>query len=312
MSKVAIIGAGFVGSSAAFALSIMQNVNELVLIDVFKEKAEGEAIDLSHGLPFLGQMKIWCGDYPDVKDCDVIVVTAGANRKPGETRIDLAKKNVAIAKGVTENIMKYYNKGVILVVANPIDILTYKIQKWSGLPANKVIGTGTTLDSARFRQVISSRFDVDVSNVHGYIVGEHGDTQLPAWSTTHIAGINIADYSAMLGKPLTAEEKASIMEEVKTSGAEIIKKKGATYYGIGITIATIVGSLLKNQNTVRTISSVMDGKYGISDVALSVPCIINADGLKSVLDVKFTDDELAGLKKSGDALKAILEEVKDI
>lgn len=312
MSKVAIIGAGFVGSSAAFAMSIKQNVNELVLIDVFKEKAEGEAMDISHGLPFLGQMKVWCGDYSDVADCDVIVITAGANRKPGETRIDLAKKNVAIAKGVTENVMKYYTKGVILVVANPIDILTYKIQKWSGLPVNKVIGTGTTLDSARFRQVIGARYDVDVSNVHGYIIGEHGDTQLPAWSTTHIAGINIADYSAMAGKPLTEEVKADIMSEVKTSGADIIKKKGATYYGIGITIATVVDSLLRNQNTIRPISSVMSGKYGISDVALSVPSIINADGLKSVLDVKYTDEELVGLKKSADALKAIIEEVKDI
>ena len=193
-SKVAIIGAGFVGASTAFALAMKQLVNEMVIVDVARDKAAGEALDINHGLPFIGQMDIYDGDYSDCADCDAIIVTAGVNRKPGESRIDLAKKNLIIAKEVTNNVMKHYIRGVILVVSNPVDILTYKIQKWSGLPEGRVLGTGTVLDSSRFRYLLSEKLDVDVKNVHGYIIGEHGDTQLPLWSATHIAGKNIREY----------------------------------------------------------------------------------------------------------------------
>ncbi len=308
-SKVAIIGAGFVGASTAFALSLKQMTNEMVLIDVFKDKAAGEAMDINHGLPFVGQMNVYDGDYKDVADCDAIIITAGANRKPGETRIDLAKKNVAIAKEITTNIMKYYTRGVILVVANPVDILTYKIQKWSGLPNGRVLGTGTVLDSSRFRYLLSEKFDVDVKNVHGYIIGEHGDSQLPLWSSTHIAGRNIREY---FNNGLSDEERASIINNVKTAGAEIIKRKGATYYAIAVTVNTILESLLKNQNTIRTVSSVINGNYGIEDVALSLPSVVNANGVKRIEDLNLTDDELVALRYSADQLKAILNEVKDL
>ncbi|MHB1453157.1 MAG: L-lactate dehydrogenase [Saccharofermentanales bacterium] len=311
-SKIVIIGAGFVGSSTAFAVSLKQMVNEVVLVDVFKDKAEGEAMDINHGLSFLGQMSVYAGDYSDCADCDAIIITAGANRKPGESRIDLAKKNVAIAKEITMNVMKYYTRGVILVVSNPVDILTYKIQKWSGLPNGKVFGTGTMLDSSRFRYLISEKFGIDVRNVHGYIIGEHGESQLPLWSATHIAGKRITDYFDDPDFSFTDEDRESIVDDVKNAGANIISKKGATYYAIAVGISTILESLLKNQNTIRTVSSVMNGQYGISDVALSLPSMVNEFGVADIFDLKLTDEEQAALEYSASQLKVILEEVKDI
>lgn len=311
-SKIAIIGSGFVGASAAFVMSLNQLVNELVLIDVAREKAIGEAMDISHGLSFLGQMSVYGGDYSDCADCDAIVITAGANRKPGETRIDLARKNTMIAKEITENVMKYYTRGVIVVVSNPVDILTYKIQKWSGLPAGRVFGTGTVLDSSRLRFLLSRKFDVDIRNVHAYMIGENGDSQIPLWSGTHIAGKNIMEYFNDPAYGFTDEIKEAIIADVKTSGAEIIKRKGATYYAIAVTINTILESLLKNQNTIRTVSSVINGIYGIDDVALSLPSIVNSSGVKAVFDLKLNDEELAGLQNSADQLKSVLAQVSDI
>lgn len=310
-TKVAIIGAGFVGASAAFALSLNQMVNELVLVDVDKEKAIGEAMDISHGLSFLGQMSVYGGDYSDCADCDAIIISAGLNRKPGETRIDLAKKNVAIAKEITANVMKHYTRGVIFVVSNPVDILTYKIQKWSGLPEGRVFGSGTVLDSSRFRFLLSRKLNVDVRNVHGYIIGEHGDSQLPLWSATHVAGKNIMEFIHDPAYGITDEIKEAIIQDVKTSGSEIIKKKGATYYAIAVAINTILGSLIKNQNTIRTVSSVINGFYGIDDVALSLPSIVNANGVKAIFDLKLTDEEQVALQSSAKQLKSVLEQVKE-
>lgn len=275
-SKVAIIGSGFVGSSAAFAIALNGLVSELVLIDVNKEKAYGEAMDINHGLSYVGQMSIYSGDYEDVKDADVIVVTAGTNRKVGETRLDLAKRNTSIAKDITANIMKHYNQGVILVVSNPVDILTYMISKWSGLPSGKVFGSGTVLDSARFRYVISKKLGVDVRNVHGYIIGEHGDSQLPFWSATHVAGKRLDDSSL-----INDAAKEEIMKEVKFAGAEIIKNKGATYYAIAITINRILESILKDQNTIQTVECVIDDYHGIKDISLSLPFVVNRGGVKN-------------------------------
>lgn len=311
-SKVAIIGAGFVGASTAFALAMKQLVNEMVIIDVDRDKAAGEAMDINHGLPFIGQMNIYDGDYSDCADCDAIIITAGVNRKPGESRIDLARKNLIIAKEVTANIMKYYTRGVILVVSNPVDILTYKIQKWSGLPDGRVLGTGTVLDSSRFRYLLSEKFDVDVKNVHGYIIGEHGDTQLPLWSATHIAGRNIREYFNDPIYGVTDADKLAIVENVKSAGAGIIKRKGATYYAIAISINTILESVLKNQKTIRTVSSIINSKFGIGDVALSLPSVLNANGVKKVMDLSMTDEELTLLHHSAEQLQRILEAVKDI
>jgi L-lactate dehydrogenase len=304
---VAIIGSGFVGSSVAFAMALNSLANEIVLIDVNKEKAFGEAMDINHGISYVGQMKIYSGDYSDCKDCDVIVVTAGCNRKPGETRLDLAKKNVKIAKEITENIMKYYNTGVILVVSNPVDVLTYMIHKWSGLPNGVVIGSGTVLDSARFRYFISEKLDVDVRNVHGYMIGEHGDSQFPYWSATHVAGKKLEDNSL-----LSDEIKQAIVADVKQAGATIIKNKGATYYAIAIAINRIVESILKDQNTIMTVGSVINDFYGIDDVVLSLPCVVNHSGISKYFSISMTDIEIAGLKNSAQQIKLVLDEVKNI
>ncbi len=307
--KVAIIGAGFVGASAAYAMSINNLVSELVLIDVNKEKAYGEALDISHGLSFAGNMTIYSGDYSDVKDCDVIVVTAGAARKPGETRLDLAKKNTMIMKSIVTELMKHYNTGVIVSVSNPVDVLAYMTQKWSGLPANKVIGSGTVLDSARLRTHISQALDVDIANVHGYIIGEHGDSQLPLWSASHIAGIPFDEYVKINGLNI---DKDALFSEVKAAGATIIKNKGATYFGIALSINRIVESILKDFNTIMPVGTVLDGQYGLKDVLVNVPTIVGGNGAEKVLELNITDAELQLLKHSAQQVRAVIDEVKDL
>lgn len=307
-SKVAIIGAGFVGAASAYAIALKKVCSELVLIDVNADKAIGEAADIAHGLPFLGSMDVYAGDYSCVRDCDVIVITAGANRKVGETRLDLAKKNTAIAKEITESIMKYYNGGVILVVANPVDILTYMISKWTGLPKGMVLGSGTTLDTIRLRSALASLTDIDCTNIHGYIIGEHGDSQVPVWSNTHIAGIEISDYCRNNGITFNDDVKSNILNEIKKGGADIIKRKGATYYGVAVCVATLVDSLLRDSDTIRTVSTILDGEFGVSDVALSLPTIIGSSGAKKVLLPNITDEELCLFRKSAEACKAVLEE----
>lgn len=311
-SKVAIIGAGAVGSSIAFAMSIQQACTELVLIDVNKDKARGEALDISHGLPFLGPMELYAGDYSDIKDCDLIILTAGIPRKPGETRLDLAKKNVLLGKSITQSIMENYTSGNILVVSNPVDVLTYMVTQWSGLPRNRVLGSGTVLDSARFRTLLSQKLDIDVRNVHGYIIGEHGDSQLPAWSATNIAGLSIDDYSKTTGIPFTQADRIEIAEKTRFSGAEVIGLKGATFNGIAVSVSTIARSLLKGENTIRTVGSVLNGEYGISDVATNVPSIIGADGIERVLELELESQELRFLQSSAEQVKAILKEVKNL
>ncbi len=309
-TKVAVIGAGFVGATSAYVMALRKVCTELVLIDVVADKAAGEADDIKHGLPFIGQMKVYSGDYSDIKDCDIIVVTAGANRKPGETRLDLAKKNTSIARGITESIMKYYNGGVILVVANPVDILTYMITKWSGLPKGTVLGSGTSLDTVRFRSLLADKTGIDVANVHGYIIGEHGDSQVPAWSNTHVAGMQIDEYCQKNGILLSDDVKSEILETVKTDGAKIIARKGATYFGVSVCVAILVESLLRDCDTIRTVSTVLDGEYGISDVALSLPTIIGSSGAKKVLVPNLTPEEIEALNKSANACKAVLDECK--
>lgn len=308
-SKVAIIGSGFVGASTAFAMAMNGLVAEMVLIDVNKDKADGEAMDINHGLAFLSQMSIYSGDYSDVRDCDVIVITAGANRKPGETRLDLAKKNTLIMKEITANVMRYYNQGVILVVSNPVDVMTYMVSKWSGLPEGKVIGSGTVLDSSRFRYLLGEKLGVDVRNVHGYMIGEHGDSQLPVWSATNIAGMQFDEYCAAHN---IAVDKEELVQEVKKAGAEVIKRKGATYYAIALSVNRIVEALLKNQSSVLTVGTVVNDSYGIQGVVINLPCIVNKDGVVQVLNIKFTDEELAALQASATQVKAIIGEVREL
>lgn len=309
-SRVAIIGAGFVGAASAYTIAVNQLVSEIVLIDVMPEKAVGEAMDISHGLTHIGQMQVRAGDYSDCADCDAIVVTAGLNRKPGETRLDLANRNVPIARSIIESIMRHYTRGVILVVANPVDILTYFMQKWSGLPRGRVLGTGTALDSARFRYSLSARLNVDIQNVHAYIIGEHGDAQLPLWSASSIACQNVLEYCAGAGIPMGETEKAAIVASVKNAGSEVIRNKGATYYAIASVVSSLVDSFLLDKNSVRTVASVIDGPYGIRDVALSLPCVVGGKGVDRVLELKLAPGEQARLTACYEKMKAFLARVK--
>ena len=292
-TKVAIIGAGAVGSTTAFAIAMQQLCSELVLIDVNKEKALGEALDISHGLPFIGDMYIHAGDYSDVKDADCIIITAGIPRKEGETRLDL-------------------NKGVIMVISNPCDLVTYKVAEWSGLPSNKIIGSGTNLDSARFRVLISRKLGVDVRNVHGYILGEHGETQFPAWSHTHVAGMGIDEYAEAIGVPFGQDVKDEIAQKTKSSGAEIIKLKGATFNGIAVSAATLLRSITEDEHTIRTVSTRLNGEYGISGVTLDVPALIGANGVDKIIDMRLTDEEYQLLKKSEANMREAIASVEGL
>ncbi len=311
-TKIAVVGAGKVGANVAYVMSITHACDDLVLIDINKDLAEGEAMDIIHGLPFLNQMTVRCGDYSDIKDADIIVMAAGAGRKPGETRLDLAVKNCKIAKSVTAEIMKHYNGGVILVVANPVDVITYKMIQWSGLPAERIVGSGTVLDGIRFRTALARKFGIDMKNIHAYILGEHGDTQFPSWSFSKIAGFSIDEFCKVAGHSLSDEEKEEIAQQTKTAGAEIIKRKGATFYGIGIAVDTLCQSLIHDENTIRTVGTLLKGEFGLNDVVLNVPCIVGANGIEKVLEVQLPADEQKKLEASAAKIKDILEVVKDI
>lgn len=309
-SKVVIIGAGFAGSSTAYNIAINQAVGEIVLLDVNRDKAKGEALDINHGLCHLGHLNIHEGDYNDCEDADVVVITAGLNRKPGETRLDLAAKNLPIAKDVTDNIMKHYSSGIILVVANPADILTYFVQKWSGLHATKVFGTGTALDSARFRYYIADKLGVDVHNVHGYVIGEHGDTQVPLWSATQIAGQSVDEYCTATGVVCSAADKAEIANHTRNGGAEVISLKGATNYAIAGIVENVIEAIIKDEHSIKTVASVLDGQYGIRDVALSLPSMINSQGIGRIIEYNMDKAEEEALEKSADAMKSFIGQVK--
>lgn len=305
-NKVAIIGCGAVGASIAYALSIQGTVSEMVLIDVNKDKAEGEVMDINHGMLNFSPMNIYCGDYPDTGDCDVIIVASGVGRKPGESRLDLARNNVRIAKSVAENIKPYYNGAVIVVVANPVDILTYTMSQVLDIPQNKIFGTGTTLDSARFKFFLSEALEINVSNIHGYVIGEHGDTQFPVVSSISIAGLSLEDYCKANNMTVDLDE---IVERVKNAGGEVIKRKGATYYAIASSVCRIVDSVIKNEFTILPVSTTLCDAYGLSGLSIGVPCILNAEGVYKTIPLRLSGKEEELLQKSAGALKKIIDAV---
>jgi L-lactate dehydrogenase len=311
VNKVTIIGAGFVGSTTAYTLMLSGLIPEIVLIDVNMDKAKGEVMDLNHGMPFVRPVKIYAGSYSDCKDADIVIITAGANQKPGETRLDLVNKNAVIFKDIIGNITLYNRDCILLVVSNPVDILTYLTYKLSGFPANKVIGSGTVLDSARFRYMISEHVGIDTRNIHGYIIGEHGDSEVPTWSVTNISGILLDDYfkanHANIRHGLPKEE---IFDQVRNAAYEIIQKKGATYYGVALAVRRIVEAIVRNENSILTVSSFLDGQYGLSGLCLSVPAIVNIQGINRIVDVPINDEERAMLHQSGNALKEVIAQLK--
>ena len=303
-TKISIIGAGAVGSSVAFSIATQRLVSEIVIIDVNTEKAEGEAMDISHGIITMGSMNIHAGSYADIVDSDLIIITAGVGRKPGETRLDLAAKNISIARDVTQNIMKHYNGGAIMVISNPVDVITYLIQKESGLPAGRVFGTGTVLDSARFRYFLSTRLDADIRNIHGFTAGEHGESQFAVWSSVHVSGMRLDSFCAKRGIVLDKDE---VMKDTVSSGAQVIKRKGVTNYAIAAIAAELAGTVVKNKHSIFSVSSVLHDYCGIDNVAISIPSFVGEDGVTGNLVYDFTDEEAEKLRNSAKQLRAFLD-----
>lgn len=308
--KVAIIGCGFVGSSSAFALMQSGLFSEMVLIDADVNRAEGEALDISHGLPFAKPMKIYAGSYEDIADAAIVIVTAGAGQKPGETRLDLVKKNVEIFKSIIPEIAKQDFNGILLIVANPVDILTYVAAKLSKLPQGRVFGSGTVLDSARLKYLLGEHLDVDNRSVHAFIIGEHGDSEMAAWSSANVSGILLNDFCEMRGYFKHEESMKKILEEVKNSAYEIIEKKHATYYGIAMSVRRICEAIIRDEKSILPVSSIQKGEYGIENVALSIPAIVGREGVEKVVPIKLSDTEKEDLIKSANTLKNVLDTVE--
>lgn len=308
--KAAVIGCGFVGSSIAFSLIQRSVFSELVLIDSNHPKAEGEAMDLSHGLPFTSPMKVYAGDYDDIVDCSLIIITAGANQKPNETRIDLVDKNVAIFKSIIPKISSRKCEGILLIVSNPVDILTTVALKLSGFPANRVIGSGTVLDTARLKYLLSEHLKVDSRSVHAVIIGEHGDSELAVWSGANISGIDLNHFCELRGHFDHMRTMDRIYEEVRDSAYEIIERKGATYYGIAMAVARIALSIIRDEHSVLPISVYLEGEYGLDGLCLSIPSIVGKNGLEKVLDIPLSDEEEEKLQASADQLKKVLQHLQ--
>ena len=284
--KVAVIGCGFVGSSSAFALMQSGLFSEMVLIDADTKRAEGEAMDISHGISFARPMQIYAGNYDDITDAAIIVITAGANQKPDETRLDLIKKNAAIMKSIVGEIKKRDFGGILLIVSNPVDILTLIALKESGYPSNRVIGSGTVLDTGRFKYLLGEHLDVDSRSVHAFIIGEHGDSELAAWSNARIGGLKVNDFCELRGHFNHEQSMKKIFEDVRNSAYEIIERKHATYYGIAMAVKRICEAIVRNEKSILPVSSLMTGEYGLNDVVLSIPAVVGETGVQKVIPIK--------------------------
>ena len=295
--KVAIIGAGFVGSSSAFALMQKGIFNELVLIDANKARAEGEAMDISHGLAYSNSMRIYAGEYEDISDAKIIIITAGAAQKVGETRLDLIKKNSKIMTSIVNEIVRVKAEGLLLIVANPVDVLTQVALKVSGFGKERVFGSGTVLDTARLKYLLSEKLRVDTRNVHAVIMGEHGDSEFVAWSFANVSGMPIKKFLCLRGYKDMEQLKEEIHVEVRDSAYKIIERKGATYYGIALSVTRICECIVKNQH------------YGVTNVALSVPAILGSDGVEAVLELPLSSNEILELHHSADTLEATFNEL---
>lgn len=300
-SRVVIIGTGAVGATTAYTLLLRERVSELVLIDANHEKALGEALDMNHGLPFTGGVKLWAGDYSDCAGADIVIIAAGASQRPGETRIDLLKRNAGIFDSIIQNIVKYNDHGIILVATNPVDILTYVSWKKSGFPTNRVIGSGTLLDSARFRYLIGQSKGINPRSIHAHIVGEHGDSELPLWSLANVAGV---------GLEFEEQEREDIFSRTKNAAYEIINAKGSTSYAIALALDRIVVSILQDEGSVLNVSTLLTDYNGISDVYLGVPSIVDRSGVRQILDLNLTDKEMEQLQASANKLKSEIEKLE--
>jgi L-lactate dehydrogenase len=300
--RVAVVGAGNVGATFAHTLLLSGLASEIVLIDANQRKAEGEAMDLNHAVPLTQPARVWVGDYKDCAGAVVTVITAGAAQKPGESRLDLAARNVEIFRQIVTNIIQHNPEGIILVATNPVDVLSYATWKISGLPKQRVLGSGTILDTARFRFLLSQYFGVDPRSVHAYIIGEHGDSEVPVWSAANIAGMRFPVFCQQMGLGCDQSALDHIFEQTRDAAYHIIERKGATYYAVAVGILRIVEAILRDQSTVLSVSSLIEDYYGINDVFLSLPTVIDWGGVERILRLQLDEKELAGLKKSAQVL----------
>jgi L-lactate dehydrogenase len=307
--KVAVVGLGFVGSASAFALMQSGLFSEMVLVNRDMSKAEGEALDISHGLPFAKPMKIYAGTYDDIVDAAVIVITSGAGQKPGETRLDLVRKNVEVYRSIIPEIAKRDCEGILLIVSNPVDILTSAAVKLSGFPENRVFGSGTVLDTARLKYLLGEHLNVDSRSVHAFIIGEHGDSEIVAWSSANVSGVPLHNFCEMRGHFEHEKAMYEIAEGVKNSAYEIIEKKKATYYGIAMSVKRICEAIVRDEKSILPISSIQHGQYGIEGVALSMPAVVGKNGVETLVPIELNEAEQTALRHSADTLKQVLNEV---
>ena len=309
--KVAIVGAGAVGSTFAYALAQSGLADEIALIDLNRELMQGQVLDLAHGLPFFPSVDIHAGETSDYADAQAIVISAGTGQRPGESRLDLLQRNASIIESIVGDIAGQDSQAIIVVVSNPVDVLTHVAFGKSGWDSGRVIGSGTVLDSARFRYLLSQRCDVDVHNVHAYVLGEHGDSEVAAWSLTNIAGMPIDEYCPTCGKCTDWRgERDEIVKTVRDSAYHIIDYKGATYFAIGLALVRIVGAILRNQRSVLTVSTVLAGEYGLEDVCLSVPCVVSQRGVERVVEASLSPGELDALSRSASILREAITELR--
>ncbi len=308
--KVVVIGAGSVGTTYVYALMYTGLAGEIVLIDPDHKKVEGEVMDLEHGLAFVPPVEIRSGDYSDCTDANLIVVTAGAKQVPGQSRLDLIQRNADIVKSICDQIKKCNSQAVLVMVANPVDVLTQVALKRLGWPRGRVIGSGTVLDSARFRSMLSRHCSVDTRNVHAYILGEHGDSEVAAWSMTHVAGVPMKDYCVMCQGCDAKKGHEEITRRVRDSAYHIINYKGSTYYAIGLSLTRISGAILRNEHSILTVSLLLQGEYDIDDICLSVPCVVGKTGVERIITAQLSENEQAALKTSAQTLQKVLDSIK--
>ena len=312
-SKITIIGAGSVGSTIAYTLAHDEIASEIVLIDINKEKVEGEVMDIEQGTCFRSPVSLVAGDYADAKDSDIVIITSGIARKPGQTRIELTQTNVNILKSITPQIVKEAPDAKYIIVSNPVDIMTYVFTKISGLPENQIMGSGTILDTARLRYGLSEHFKVAQGNTHAYVFGEHGDTSFIPWTGAYISGLSTDEYYEEMkahGKDVKPLDKEAMLEYVQKSGGKVIAKKGATFYAVSATVCQLVGLILAASDSLATVSSMLHGEYGIEDVCLSTLTLVGPNGTQGKVQMRMNKEEIALLKKSADALKEVIAQIE--
>lgn len=309
MRKCGVIGVGFVGATCAYTLAVSGLFSEVVLVDMNHKKAEGEAADINHGVSFAKPCFVRAGEYADLAECGLIIIAAGANQKPGETRVELLHRNRVILSSIMEQLTAANKDAVLLIVSNPVDVLTCMAQQLSGLPAGRVIGSGTVLDTARLKYLVGQKLGVDSRNVHAFIIGEHGDSELAVWSSANISGVDLDDYCRITGVADPATMLQQIYENVRDAAYTIIESKGATYYGIGMAVRRIAEAIVRDEHSVLPVSSLIQGHYGVDGICLGLPSIVGKNGVESVLDIPLSAEELSRLQSSAQKMKALIEQL---